>query len=215
MNLFLKTYHYLRLSWATIRINLHPERTNLYFIISDSLFKLEKFQELDRIMQSNPEARKIIEKKIVLKFSIEELAEFPLGTLGKAYADHMVRAKLKFDFFPRPKDLTDKTYVFFRTRQTHDLMHVVTGFDTSPIGESCLQSFMLAQMGSPVQIVLIGSSILFYAFINQEHLFKEMDGIAKGWKMGREAKTLFTYDWASALSKDLNLVRKELNILLN
>ena len=71
---------------------------------------------------------------------------------------------------------------------------------------------MLAQMGSPVSIMIVGSAILRSVIKNQERLSPLMDGITNGWRMGKQANPLFPYDWESAWTKDLESVRKELNV---
>ena len=212
MNPLSTAYHYLRAFWAIIRLNRDNQRTDLVFMIADSLLKLGKFQELHRIVQANPAALKIIKEKKQIKISLEDLVKFSPGSLGKVYADHMLRFNLDPEFYPRPETITDETYILLRLRQTHDLWHVVTGFDTSPLGEISLQSFMLAQMGSPVSIMIVGSAILRSVIKNQERLSPLMDGITNGWRMGKQANPLFPYDWESAWTKDLESVRKELNV---
>jgi ubiquinone biosynthesis protein COQ4 len=216
MSRIVKAYNYVRATLAIIRLNKNPERTDLVFTLASSLYNLGKFQELHRILHANPKALKVIEEKKLLEgFSLQELAKLPSGTLGHVYAHHMITQNLNPDFYPRPDKITDETYVLLRVRQTHDLWHVVTGFDTSVLGEIGLQSFMLAQIGSPVSILIVGSSILRCLFKNQERLFPLMDVVSKGWGMGREAQVLFPYDWEQAWNKDLNLVRKELDIRPN
>ena len=45
-------------------------------------------------------------------------------------------------------------YVIQRLRQTHDLWHVVTGYDTDPASEVALQAFTYAQLRAPGSLVL-------------------------------------------------------------
>jgi len=49
----------------------------------------------------------------------------------------------------------EASYVLFRFRQTHDIWHLVTGFDTDVIGELGLKSFELAQTRRPLAFVLL------------------------------------------------------------
>ncbi|AFY56781.1 hypothetical protein Riv7116_4356 [Rivularia sp. PCC 7116] len=62
---------------------------------------------------------------------IEELRCCKQGTFGKAWADFLDNNNLQ--------PLTTG----FRRKQLHDGVHVLTGYDSSPIGEAELQAFLL------------------------------------------------------------------------
>ena len=49
---------------------------------------------------------------------------------------------------------SDAAYVELRLSQTHDLWHVITGFDTMVAGEIGLQAFHLTQFPHPLGAVL-------------------------------------------------------------
>jgi ubiquinone biosynthesis protein COQ4 len=213
MNIFSTAYHYIRVIFAIIGLNRNPQRTDLVFVVGNSLYKLGKFQAVHQIIQANPAALKVIaERKLISGFSLPTLAQLPPGQLGRVYADHMLGLNLNPDFFPRPAQINDDTFIMLRLRQTHDLWHVVTGFDTSVHGEIGLLSFTLAQMEPPLPMLLLGSAIIKTAIVNQGNLVPLMDAIVKGWKMGRSAKAFFPYEWENSWNMDLSLVRRELGI---
>lgn len=62
---------------------------------------------------------------------IEKLRSFPQGSFGKAWADFLLGNNLQ----PLTTGL--------RRKQLHDGVHVLTGYDSSPIGEAELQAFLL------------------------------------------------------------------------
>jgi ubiquinone biosynthesis protein Coq4 len=62
---------------------------------------------------------------------IDKLRSYPEGTFGKAWADFLLG-----------NDLQPLT-TGFRRKQLHDGVHVLTGYDSSPIGEAELQAFLL------------------------------------------------------------------------
>jgi ubiquinone biosynthesis protein Coq4 len=62
---------------------------------------------------------------------IEKLRSFPKGSFGKAWAD-----------FLYDNDLQPLT-TGFRRKQLHDGVHVLTGYDSSLVGEVELQAFLL------------------------------------------------------------------------
>jgi ubiquinone biosynthesis protein Coq4 len=208
-----RAWYFLRLFGAAIRLQRNPEQTNLVFDIGDSLYALGSMQEAKRIVESNPDFQSIIKRRVLVEgYSLKELALLAPGTLGYVYAQHMLTNKLDPDFYRRPKTMTDETYFFLRVRQTHDLWHVVTGFDTSVAGELSLQAFTLAQLATPLSMILISFSLFRLTFNQQEQVVEFMNSITKGWAMGRNSKALFAYDWQSAFQKDLLQVRLELGL---
>ncbi len=96
----------------------------------------------------HPRAQKAIEGKT---FSLENydlaiLDACPAGSLGKTYAEHMRRYGLKpFDISPAYQDLARQHAQGVRYIKTHDLFHVLTGFDTSLAGEIGVLYFTAAQ----------------------------------------------------------------------
>ena len=78
---------------------------------------------------------------------IEKLRSFPEGSFGKAWAD-----------FLDDNDLQPLT-TGFRRKQLHDGIHVLTGYDSSPIGEAELQAFLLGAKFGLLNL-LIGVGLL-------------------------------------------------------
>jgi ubiquinone biosynthesis protein Coq4 len=83
--------------------------------------------------------------------NLESLRQLPSGTLGRSLADHLDQQQFQpFTTGPRRKQL-------------HDAVHVLTGYDTSPIGEAEVQAFLLGAKFHPVQIALgLGTVRLIY-----------------------------------------------------
>src|SRR5262245_38049014 len=85
------------------------------------------------------------------------LAALPEETLGRAYVEFMRARGLTPEIFDGPPDgVTDPraAYVVQRLRQTHDLWHVVTGYDTDAASEIALQAFTFAQVRAPGAAIL-------------------------------------------------------------
>jgi ubiquinone biosynthesis protein COQ4 len=93
---------------------------------------------------------------------LEALAKLPEGTLGRAYSEFLRSRNLTPEVFAVPREIRneDARYMAQRVRQTHDLWHVVTGYDTHVLGEIELQAFAYAQLGTPFSllIALFGAS---------------------------------------------------------
>lgn len=82
---------------------------------------------------------------------LDALRRLPPGTLGRSLADHLDQQQFQpFTTGPRRKQL-------------HDGVHVLTGYDTSPIGEAEVQAFLLGAKFHFAQIVLgLGTLRLIY-----------------------------------------------------
>lgn len=92
--------------------------------------------------------------------SLTTLQQLAAGTLGHAYAQSLLAAGFDPDFFEVIEVIGNGTYLDLRVRQTHDIWHVMTGFGTDLAGELGLQAFQLAQIYSPLSILIVAAGIL-------------------------------------------------------
>jgi ubiquinone biosynthesis protein Coq4 len=97
-------------------------------------------------------------------------------------------------------------------RQTHDLWHVLTGFDTSIPGEIGLQAFQAAQTRAPLSPILMGGALLRAGTDRTEMMEPLMEQITKGWQCGIKARSLFSLDWEANWSTPLTQLRKDYQI---
>ena len=97
--------------------------------------------------------------------------------------------------------------------ETHDIWHVVTGFNTNIIGEIQLEAFYVSQLqASRFWLALIAKNLLKSAVYDIECSADYMDAIAQGWMMAKHAKPLFGIEWKSLWSTPLDEIRDDLNI---
>jgi ubiquinone biosynthesis protein Coq4 len=147
------------------------------------------------------------------------LINFPPGSLGHELA----AAVMKHDYDPEfykdfygsepPKFATDEEYLRFRVRQTHDIVHVITGFDMTEFpGELGMQAFHAAQTRRPFSIALVGFGLIRIV-LQPTELSRTLHQVAKGFAMGFSARSLvgqrFEDDWA----KPVESWRRELGIV--
>ncbi len=141
-----------------------------------------------------------------------QLLTLPQNTLGYIYADHMTRNGLT----PLQASQVDSDCQFFlaHIRETHDLWHIVTGCDTSIIGEIQLEAFYVAQLyASRFWLALLAKNLLKAVVYDIEVAGKYMDAITQGWKMAQKAKPLFGIQWNNLWSTPLEDVRTSLNLI--
>ena len=75
-------------------------------------------------------------------FNLTQLTGLPIGTLGRELAEHFAQTG-----FP---PLTSGP----RRKQLHDVVHVLTGYGTDPVGELEVQAWMLGAKFFPMHIFL-------------------------------------------------------------
>lgn len=149
------------------------------------------------------------------------------GTLGGAYRAHMVEnglaeklaegyAALTADFEAGGKlDRMPSVikYKVLRGYQTHDLHHVLTGYNTSPPQELALQAFQLAQMDYPYAAMTLGVIISHAALVDPWLIKPAFDAIADGWAFGRRAKSLQFLPFENMLDRPLDDLRREFGLV--
>ena len=161
---------------------------------------------------SGPWAKKALAEQTLLRPDLNALAELPVGTLGREYADFMNRRGLKFDFYPKIPMVTPIKFFRIHLYQTHDLWHIVTGFRADPTGELGLQAFYLAQTHLPLPMILIAAGLLNAVLFQPSDAIPRIEAIVKGWNMGKVSEQIFGFPWATHWSTPLKDVRKMMAI---
>lgn len=148
----------------------------------------------------------------------EALRRMPKRSVAQAYCDFMEREGLsaaglveEFEKADRPvyDDLVQ--WFGFRQRDTHDLMHVLTGYGRDALGEQCVLLFTHGQ--SPSQ----GHLLLGYAgSLHLRKLVKSrapvMKAVVQAHRTGRACPPLVGLSIRELLAKDLEQARADLNI---
>jgi ubiquinone biosynthesis protein COQ4 len=182
--------------------------------LSTSLIRSSAFRLAVEEMKSAPEVAQIIaERYTAPTHNLDELLKYPEESLGYVYASSLRRAGFQ-TLEAEVKIDSDTSYVENRWQQTHDIWHVVTGFDTSEMGEIALQAFYLAQFRLPLASMLIANSLIAVTLWQPETLSPLLEAIAQGWKTGQIAKPLIAQKWEEAWEKPVAVWQAELNIHL-
>lgn len=166
-----------------------------------------------RTFQASAEGREMLEKRPALDHEhvdIDALLALPSDTLGHAYA-HFLRSRgLTPEVFVPPREIRDeqKRYISQRLRQTHDLWHVVSGYDTDISGEVEVQAFMLGQMLSPFAFFVVLGGLLKAPATRRELLQR----VTRAFLRGKRAKPLSYRKWEERFATPLREVRRELRL---
>jgi ubiquinone biosynthesis protein Coq4 len=146
---------------------------------------------------------------------VDDLAALPDGTLGREFARYLVDNELDANllresaFIDAHRARGDEVgYLAERGFQLHDLFHVLTGYDTTPLGEVRVVSFTVAQIPAPYPAMIIATRPLQMVLYRPELLPWVMDAITEGWALGRRAKPLTGVHWEEYWDHPLSDLRQ-------
>lgn len=142
---------------------------------------------------------------------LDELLQLPEGSLGRVFAENMTRMGYKVEFFPMDRVSDDGMYLLMRLRCTHDIWHTVTGLGTDAPGELGLQGFTLAQLGSPLSVILILGGMIRSLFRPREAR-RIAQEVRRGYRMGKTAQPFLPVRFEDAWSRPLSEWRHALGI---
>jgi ubiquinone biosynthesis protein COQ4 len=164
-------------------------------------------------LKTQPEVAQLIQERYIAPYpDMEALIQYPQDSLGYAYAAYIQKSGFDPGFYRTLKVEDDISYVLFRSRQTHDIWHIVTGFKTDGIGEIALKAFELAQTRRNLSVFLVGAGLLGALAMSPEALPDLLNQITSGYQMGVKAKPLFAQKWEENWEKPLSEWRSELGI---
>jgi ubiquinone biosynthesis protein Coq4 len=141
------------------------------------------------------------------------LQGLPASTLGGAYARAMQRQRLT-PLVVEPQDvgLAARNPVAVRYLVTHDLFHLVLGFDTSVAGEAGVYAFAAEQGYSPVPPAFLSVARLVLTLLMPWQARRMWRESAKGRRLARQAKFLLAYPFEAHWHADLADVTRDLGL---
>lgn len=182
--------------------------------MSLALLETPSFEKAVCDLQRDPACAALIaERYMAPVHDLTALLRYPPESLGYCYAMQMQARGLRAEALYEGLSIdSDASYVEARLSQTHDIWHIVTGFDTTIADEIGLQAFHLPQFPYPLAVTLLSSSLMSTLLFSPEDLPTLLEAIRQGWEMGRSAKPLFAQKWEEAWEKPLAQWRTELGI---
>lgn len=147
------------------------------------------------------------------------MAQFAPGAVGASYfawrraeglsAEGLAEVSRSVNGAAKPGD--DNPYAWFgrRTRDIHDLWHVLSGYGRDGLGEASLVAFSFAQTGG-LGWGFIAMGAIAQALKRGE--FGAIRAIFEGWRRGRHAAWLLGEDYRHVLGEDLEAARQRLRI---
>ncbi len=150
----------------------------------------------------------------------DTLLAMPKGSLGRTYAEFMERENISAHglveenakFLSKIPSYDDRIEWFNnRMRDTHDMVHILTGYGRDPLGEQCVLAFTYSQNRS--------LGFLFIAYAGGFEVKKQapsgmpiFSAIREAQRNGKVADNIGYQDFAALLPKPLQEVRAKLGI---
>lgn len=208
-----KTWYTFKLFYLLLKISRNPENTPAILAITHVLLKLNLINHEAQKLNELPEFRPMyLAHKLMAKIDLQALQKCPEGSVGKIFSDHMISQNLDPQFYDIIEIKNEETYLMMRLRETHDLWHIITGFNTTVPGELGLQAFMLAQTYSPLAMFLIAGGLFRSALIKPAEAREIIRHVTTGWQMGLQGLPLFPLDWEANWSTPLTTLRSQYKI---
>lgn len=191
-----------------------PGHTESVYDIEDGLQNMEAYELAVEYVRSDPAMAELIKERYLRHgaHDLDALLKLPEATLGYHFARHLRDRGFDPDYFRVREVHTDLDYVLMRLRQTHDIWHVVTGFDTDPISELGVKAVELAQTRRPMAAVVAAGGVLRFLYKDPEHLGETLSAVSEGYQMGIKAKPLLAQKWEDHWERPLEEWRTMLNV---
>lgn len=192
------------------------EDTRQVFLLIDALRGKTTLRQLERFRQTEFGRKALSERRTLLDRlnERETLAKLPAGTLGRAYYEFMAAENLSADGLVEastiPKSADDQIWFRERTREMHDLLHIVTGYGRDPLGEACVVAFTFAQSRQKGLAVI--------SIVAARRVSRALPGqpgrraIFEGYRRGRAAEWLIAADWEALLERPVAEIRERFGI---
>ena len=192
-----------------------PSSLDSIFAISNSVKDGPLGEQTVRHLLSNSQFKALVDEGWrPARIDLQKLQTLPEGSLGRCYADQLISQGITPDTLIDPSPVTNANeFVIHRLKETHDIVHVLTGFGVDGISEIGLQGFNLAQNRSPLAVMLIFGSMLS-SLQNDDPLEPLLRALAHGFQMGLDTELVVGRKLEEGWERPLQELRKELRLPL-
>jgi len=209
--------HNLRSVYAAYKLSKDPKQTQYVFMMGNAQDNIAESERV-RGQITDAFAAKPLEEMWQTRFQaqrydIDALLQLPCDTLGGIYARHMKSNGLRPDYYKEVTPRHRMQYLRERIHQTHDIWHVLTGFNTDEFGEVGLQGFYFAQFTNG-QAAIIGAAAILKSVLRGRFndLERHVDAFCQGYCAGKRAESLLSVKWEELWGERMEDVRKRYRI---
>ncbi|MFI4975967.1 MAG: Coq4 family protein [Caulobacterales bacterium] len=150
------------------------------------------------------------------RLSMQALAQCAPGSLGEAL--HRLVTDHGFDLEPLDRDTLNldlqaapQNYLSARMLQSHDLWHLVAGYETTGLHEIAISAFQMAQFGQPYSAILL-AGVMVGASVREDAFVRMLHTVVTGWKHGRETPPMIGIPWEEVWDLPVEEVRERYGV---
>jgi ubiquinone biosynthesis protein COQ4 len=212
-----------RLDWvhalkALRRLLNDKEDTTAVFEIMRALNGSSTARAYHRLLQTQGGGRMAYERVEFAGRLMDDawLDSLPAGSVGAAYRSFVREERLSaaglVEISRQGAQAIDEPHPYAwmgrRTRDVHDVWHILSGYHRDALGEACLVGFSFAQTGGlGWALIALGA-----AFRARGARYPYVKAIWQGYRRGRAAKWLLGEDYERLMAEPLEAARRRLGI---
>ena len=203
----------LRMLAGLAKFLKHPDSLDSVFSIASSVQNSPMATQMGRHLLAQPGFQAMLQENWrPAAIDLDALESLPEGSLGHTYAKQLKAQGITPDSLIDPAPIkNERDFIIHRLRETHDILHVLTGFGIDGASELGLQAFNLAQNRSPLAVMLIFGGMLD-CLQKDTPLEPLLKALSRGFELGLTAKCVISYRLEDHWERPLSEWRKELNI---
>jgi ubiquinone biosynthesis protein Coq4 len=201
-----------RIGRAFVTLVRDPDRLDEVIGMADQLGASPALDTIVAHVDELPGGRAALADRARVDLDLPRLRALPDGTFGREAARFLDERGLDPADLPKREATDARTWMQAHLYETHDLWHVVTGFDTDVAGELGLQAFYLAQFPARLSRLILALGALNTALYARHDGLRRADAVARGWQLGRTARPFLGVRWADLWPLPLAEVRARLGV---
>jgi ubiquinone biosynthesis protein Coq4 len=174
--------------------------------------RIARWEEVVAHLKSDPRTAEAVRlRRPFGPIVLAELEALPPGTLGRVFAEHCRSRNLDPNLVHVPPS-DEIGWLLNHLYQTHDVWHVVTGWDNDLPGEVGLGTFYAGQLGSPAFFGYMLALILLNVVLRRSDLGAVMAAMSEGYRGGQRAAPLFGVAWDELWAVPIEEIRSRFDI---
>lgn len=166
-------------------------------------------------MRKTEQGRALLDSRPSLLAALHSttVTDFAPGTLGRAYHEFLIREGITTDGLVAVSDAStenladDTLFMSERMTQSHDLWHVVTGYEGDIVGEAALLAFTYAQVRNPGILLIVAA-----LYLTAGGKLGARPVIREAYRRGKRARDFTAVHWEEALRRPLEELRERLSV---
>ncbi len=203
----------LKIGYAALKILEHAPDDPVQGPLFEYCLDSASHRTLVKELKASPVGQRLLAERPTMQgpdLDLAALGKLPEGTFGHELARYFKDNGIGPFLTTFPVD-NDEVFMAKRYRETHDLLHVLTGYATHMLGEMELQAFVWGNLGLPSAAMIVMYSLPLRMKICG---FKEMGAYFRrlrlAFKRGKASRNLMNVEFEKHWSRTVADVANEL-----